>query len=188
MLIVVLSLVAAIGCQAPAQPANPTMARVGVSSEEDRDQLWQSIEDTLRDHYFQVDREDRLAGIITTEPKISAQWFEFWRAQPQPAYYWWESNLNTVERKAEVNLKPAAEGETTEVTVQVNRFKYNLEERQIDNSAAALRLYSGGAPTVSGKTERAQESGYWIHLGRDEYMERLLLDKIRDRYEDLRSE
>jgi hypothetical protein len=160
------------------------MANVQVPAEGDREQLWQSIEDTLRDHYFELEREDRFTGIITTEPETSAQWFEFWRPQPQPDYYWWEANINTIQRKVEVHWTPLEEEEAINLRVRVDRFGYNLEERQIDNSAAALRLYSVGAPTISGETESAAESGYWSHLGRDEYMERLLLDKIRDRYEE----
>ncbi len=181
--VVILVALAAVtpGCTAPAQPTEPTMARVALEAPVEYERLWQTAGDVLRDHYFQLDRVDRGNGIITTMPETSAGWIELWRPQPQPAYYWWEANLHTVQRKATVSISPAEGPGAYEVRVQVDRYRFSLEERQIDNPAGALRLYSNAAPTTSGRLARVAESSHWVPLGRDGDMEQRLLAAIMKR-------
>src|SRR5438034_1482151 len=45
----------------------------------DFDQLWNACEDSARHFGFILDRLDRRAGLITTQPLVSKQFFEFWR-------------------------------------------------------------------------------------------------------------
>ena len=176
---------AAAGCQAPAQPEGPAIAYVRVDAPADRDLLFDAAGDTLRQYRFELDRQDRLAGMITTFPDTSASWFEFWRVQPTPAYYWAESNLQTIQRQATVQLRPTEQVDLLELDVQVDRYRYGLEERQIDNAAAAMRLFSSAAPTASGQMERAEDSGHRVLLGRDAQLERKLINAIVAKYETL---
>ena len=172
-----------VGCQAPAPADGPTRHRVAAADDADLDLLWDAVGRTLERYAFRLDRQDRLAGVVTTHPETSAHWFEFWRPQPEPAYYWMESNLHTIQRKAQVQLTRVADLDAYEVDVTVQRYKYNLEERQIDDPAAALRMFGSAAPTVSGRQRTAAESAYWTELGRDEPMERALLASILTRYD-----
>lgn len=170
------------GCHAPAAPTTPTVARVTAGDPEQIDCLWQAGDKALRRYNLQPDRQDRTEGIIVTRPETSAAWFEFWRAQPEPAYAWWESNINTIRRQATLTIQPVA-GPEYEVTVQVDRYRYSLSERQIDNPAAALRLFGGLAPGIeSGRLETQAESGRWLPLGRDACMEQAILSNILKRY------
>lgn len=198
-IIIVLTLAAiglAIGCEAPPPPEEPTVAIFTAESPEDYERLFLTIEDTLRDHYLPPDRRDRLAGVITTERDTSAHWFEFWRPQPEPAYYWWESHLQTIQRQAEVEINPLPREGDYEVGLEVNRYRHNLEERQVDNAAGAMRLYSRSTPTyrsealygtaVGRRDPRGQdpgERGYWSLLGRDAFMERRLMTAIAQAYD-----
>ncbi len=168
----------AIGCQAPPQPEGPTLERVSVAQPEDRDTLWTAACDTLRDRSFRLDRQDKVNGVLTTFPETSAQGFELWRPQPQPAYYWWEANMQTIARQATVQLVSGEQPDEIRIDVKVERLRYRLEERQIDNAAGAMRLYSADAPTVSGERAKPSETGRWYSLGRDAHMERILLDRI----------
>ncbi len=172
----------AFGCHEPAQPTAPTVARIAAQTPEQLEELWESAGDTLRAHYFRLDRQDRNEGVITTYPETSANWFEWWRPQPQPAYYWAEANLHTMQRQATVQIKPAADHGSYDVGVEIERYRYSLEERQIDNSAAALRLFSGGAPTESGQRLSPAESSHWVRLGRDAALEERLLSTLLRRY------
>src|SRR5512144_504663 len=86
----------AAGCSAPPCPTEPTITRVSAQSPEAYEHLWTAAGDTLRANYFRLDRQDRLEGVISTFPATSAQFFELWRPQPEPAYYWAESNLHTI--------------------------------------------------------------------------------------------
>jgi hypothetical protein len=104
------------------------------------------VGDTLRAQYFRLDRQDRLEGIITTHPETSAQFFELWRPQPETVATWAGANLQTIQRAAKITIKPAGEAGAYELAVQVDDARYSLPERQIDNSAGALRLYSADAP------------------------------------------
>lgn len=172
----------AAGCHAPPQPETHTVARVTVETPDEYEQLWQAATDTLQRHWFRPDRQDRREGVITTHPDTSAHWFEWWRPQPQPAYYWGEANLHTIQRQATVRIRPSDEQGTCTLDVLIDRYQYSLEERQIDNPAVALRLYSSAAPTTSGQMVKPAESSHWIHLGRDEQMECALLASILRRY------
>lgn len=169
---------ACAGCRAPIPPTTTTVERVALPTNDDYDRLWDAACDTLHDFRFRLDRQDRANGVITTHPETTAQGFEPWRPQPQPAYYWTEANLHTIQRRATVQLLPTEQKGEYQLDVKVERWRYRLEARQIDNSAGALRLYSADAPTASGLGEKPSESGYWILLGRDEPMEQVLLSKI----------
>jgi len=172
----------AAGCHKPASPGTPTVARVTAQTPDDYQELFQAVADTLRRYYLPPDRQDRGRGVITTHPVTSAHWFEWWRPQPQPAYLWSEANLHNIRRQATVHIHPTDEQGTCELDVQIDRYRQSLEERQIDNPAAVLRLYSSAAPTVSGQSLKPDESADWIHLGRDQRMERAVLAAILRRY------
>ena len=185
--LVALALGMASGCQLPPEPAEPTVERVAVGSDQDRERLWEAVGDALRAHFFRLDRQDRVAGVITTLPETTAQATEFWRPQPQPAYYWLESNIHTIRAQATVNVPPAPSddplGAALPIEVRVERYRYRLPERQVDNPAAAMRIFSADAPTVTtGRMERPSETGRWIPIGRDAEMERRLLADILKRY------
>jgi len=174
------------GCQAPSEPAGPTVERVAARSQDDLQALFEAACDTLRAYAFRIDRQDRVNGVITTHPETTAQGFEFWRPQGRSAYTWLEDNLHTVREQVTVRIRTEPSSADTEgspcVEVEVERFRYRLPERQIDNPAAAMRIFSADAPTVAGRLERPSKTGYWIRLGRDEAMEHSLLAGILRRY------
>jgi len=170
---------------------------VSADGPERYEQLFTAAEDILRSYYLQPDRKDRQEGVITTHRDTTGNWFEFWRPQPRPAYYWAESNLHTIQREATVHICRGSTPGTYDIDVQVDRYRYRLDERQVDNPAGALRLFSSDAPTYFGRTlygtatETTNASGnlklddasYWIHLGRDESMENAILAAIMKRYD-----
>jgi hypothetical protein len=169
------------GCRAPVAPTTPTSMRVTVQTPEEMESLWTAANTTLRRHYLEPDRQDRIDGVIVSKPETTGVWFEWWRPQPKPAYAWWEANLQPVRRQATINIKPVARPEY-ELSVEVDRYKYSLEERQIDNPAAALRLYSAEAPTQAGRMERPSQTARWLPEGRDGEMEQAILSGILRRY------
>ncbi|MBI4578906.1 MAG: hypothetical protein HY718_04335 [Planctomycetes bacterium] len=174
-------LVLATGCQAPAEPAGPTVARVTIDSPDAYEALWQTADNTLRRYWLAPDRQDRVAGVMVSRAETTAAWFEFWRPQPKPAYAWWESNLHAVRRQATIHIEPQQKPEY-EISVQVDRFQYSLEERQVDRAAGTLRLYSDVAPTASGRLEKPSQTGRWLPLGRDGEMEHDILQDILQHY------
>lgn len=179
----VLSCAILAGCARPPEPVTPTIARVELQTPEAYGDLWEAAAESLRHNYFRLDRQDRTEGVLTTVPETSANWFEVWRPQPKPGYYWWESNIATVQRTATIHFRAASsQPGDYELDVEVQRQRFNLVERQVDNSAAALRLYSNAAPTTEGHQERPSQTVRWIPLGRDQVLEERLLAEIMDRY------
>ncbi|MCL2329802.1 MAG: hypothetical protein FWC56_00700 [Phycisphaerae bacterium] len=185
------------GCQMPQEPTSPTQAHVEVSSPEALESLWKSADKTLRDYAFEPDRQDRAEGVIVTRPETAAAWFEFWRPQPTPAYTWWESNLHPIRQQVTVTIQPVAADPTADsavaseasamvsgyqVMVVVDTYRYSLTERQIDNPAAALRMFSHLAPTETGRRERQSVAGRWLPLGRDGALEEAILQRILKHY------
>jgi hypothetical protein len=177
-----LGVILAAGCQAPPQPSGPTIERVSLSTPADRDQLWEAVCQTLRDYAFRLDRQDKVNGVVTTLPETTAQGFEFWHPQPRPAYYWWEANLHTIQRQTTVQLLPGEQADETQLDMKIERLRYRLEERQVDNAAGAMRIFSAAAPTVSGRRAKPSKTGYWVPHGRDEQMEQTLLAAILRNY------
>jgi hypothetical protein len=178
-----LLITSAIGCQQmPPEPEGPTLGYVSGQVPEDREVLFESVISTMYRYYFEPDRQDRLEGIITSHPDTTANFFELWRPQPSDPYYWMEANTRTMSRTARVVLTHRqAEGDY-QLDVEIQRYKYNLRERQIDNAAGAMRLYSNSAPTYSGEIEKPSESAYWTLMGRDQFMEEAFLAALIERY------
>ena len=182
------------GCRAPVEPTAPSLARETVADPDQFETLWQATDKTLRRYALEPDRQDRTEGVIVTRPETSAAWFEFWRPQPTPAfaassnrrtaavYAWWEANLQTIRRQAKVIIQPTTAPEY-QIAVEVERYRYSLGERQIDNPAAAMRLFGNLAPTeVTGRRQRQAESSRWLPLGRDGELEQAILTDILKRY------
>jgi hypothetical protein len=179
----VTGLVAIIGCNPPAEPEGPTVDRVAAQNPDEFNRLWAATEETLIENYFELDRQDRLAGVITTYPETTAAGFELWRPQPQDPYLWWEANLHTIQRRATVTLQPIETPGDYEVGVRVDRYQYSMEERQIDNPAGARRMFSSQAPTETrGEMAMPGETSHFIALGRDPMREEELLSGIIQRY------
>ncbi|MBN1490121.1 MAG: hypothetical protein JXA69_09405 [Phycisphaerae bacterium] len=171
------------GCQAPPPAEGPTMARISLAAPDEVDQLWATAADVLRAHNLWPDRQDRAAGVMTSFPDTSASFFEFWRPLPTSAFGRAEANLQTVRRKAEVRIEPAADDSPDyNVSVRVDVSRYCSVERQATSSASAFQIFGAKLPTVEGRTESRQASAYWLDLGRDERMESALLDRILNRY------
>ncbi len=173
------------GCQAPDAPEGPARMTVQMASEDDRSRLWKAATDILEEHYFELDRVDRLEGIITTRPETAGNWFELWRPQSPEPYHWWENNIHTMQRTATVRIVPQNTPDAVDLEVEVRRHKYHLEERAIDNAAAALRLYSSDVPTTTGQMASLARTSYTTDAGRAPRYELDLLNAILLRYQQI---
>jgi hypothetical protein len=171
-----------VGCQAPAAPTGPTVARVAVTDDAQFDQLWETTADVLRAHNLWPDRQDRAARVMTTLPDTSPSWFEFWRPFPTSDFGRLEANIQTVRRQAEVRFAPTPSKQEYELSVRVDVERYCLLERQATDAASAFQIFGAKLPTAEGRTEPRQSGAYWQPLGRDGTMELALLDRILRRY------
>jgi len=163
------------GCQQPIQPEGPSATQLTGA---DFEQLWQTGLEVLRRYNFRPDRQDRRAGVITTHPTTSAQWFEFWRPEVGGDFQAAEANLHTVRRQATVHIRPAAEQGQIYVSTQVDVYRYSAPERQVTTASGALQIFGEKLPTAEGEMGPQAAAAYWVPLGRDSRLEDELLRRI----------
>jgi len=167
--------VLAVGCQRPTWDIATPTPRLTVNKDA-FDVSWDETLDVLCDHNFEPDRQDVRAGIITTYPTVSAQFFEFWRADAQGFYPWLESSLHTIRRWAEVRFVPVDGRFTIEVIVHVERK--SQPERQVTSSTGSLQVFREDLPTYTGEKVSGKKAERWVDLGTDRRLEKYLLEKI----------
>ncbi len=176
-IIVIAVVSAAGGCQQPVVPEQASTLAMRADGELAFTRLWESCLDVLRAQRFRIDREDLRAGVITTFPETSQQFFEFWRHDVDTAYDFAEASLRTVRRRVTVQLTPAVQPGTYELTVTVDKERMHLPERQVTNAAAALRIFGTGLPSTAGLPV-GKEPATWTFESRDYALEQRLCGLI----------
>ncbi|MCZ6653247.1 MAG: hypothetical protein O7D91_09500 [Planctomycetota bacterium] len=181
----VIGIVSFVGCHRPAAPQGPTQGTVLAASDDNFRGLWEACQAVLRRHRFEIDRKDLRAGLITTFPQTSQHFLEFWRHDVDTPYDLAESSMRTVRRSVTIQIsKPQDEGEYV-IDVTVNKERFHAVERQINNAAAALRVFSTDLPSTAGRKFDPATDMTWTPEGRDAAMENRLLDLIRRRCDTL---
>lgn len=170
------------GCVDPPSDYAPIEADVVVESDTDFDELWEMALRVLRRRGLTPERQDRRAGVITTKPITTQQWFEFWRHDAMGPYQWVESSMHTIQRLAVVRFKPQPDRNRYRVTVRVDVFRHSAPERQVTTPSSALMMYSEKLPTEEGELRHPNENLHWVRLGRDPRMESVLLRRILSHY------
>ena len=161
------------GCGAMVPPAP-------VSADANYNALWNASLQVLRDHRFEVDRNDPREGVITTYPLLGRHWFECWRSDAMTAGDVLEGTLQTIHRQAAVTLRPipaGAEGAAGryEVTVEVRTTRSDRPRPQIDRAGEAYRVF------LNPKSQHPQGPAApeaQVYLGRDANLEYYLQEKI----------
>ena len=157
----------------------PAVARADAA---EFDRLWNACRRAVQSRSFVVDRVDLRGGVMTTFPQVSKQVFEFWRndAGTFPAVM--ESTLGTVRRFVRFEVVRREDG-TYEATPKVVVERYAQAERRV-TSVARYTEVLGVDPLQEGSRARDRLGAdlpvaYWYALGRDEPLERQIVDDIR---------
>lgn len=134
----------------------------------DFETLWAACESAVQAKLFELDRQDRRLGVLTTKPMVSAQWFEIWRPELKSCYDIAESSLATMRRTVRFEFEKLGENEfVVRPTVLVER--YSQAERRVTSSALYRSVH--GRPNVRGTPESDRgvylPSSYWYPVARD---------------------
>ncbi len=173
-----LALITAAGCHQPQVNVARYLVPQAELCEAEYQLVFQAANDVLRKHRFRLDQTDLRTGRITTYHVGSRHFFEFWRQDVATAYDAWEATLTSIRRRAAVEIRSAPAGAGCRVAVTVEKQRFSTPERQVTNSAAAAHYLGRTLPTfATGKPLQPQDS-YWIDLGRDPEMERILRKEI----------
>ncbi len=166
----------------------------------DRDFMWDQLVDVV-DDYFQIEQEDRVKligneptpGRIDTFPLTGATLLEPWHGDTVNCYERLESTLQSIRRRAFVNVTPFPQGYLVDVTVTKEledvalpikasagaaTFRYDTSlERDTEFNVDPNRIPGDPARPNGPRTPTAG----WIPLPRDTALEQVMLTKIQSR-------
>ncbi len=163
------------------QPANAT------AQSDDFQMLFSASEDTARDFLFRIDRVDYRAGLLTTRPMVSKQWFEFWRSDVRTWTDLEESSLATIRRTVRFEFARLDEG-TYRVTPKVLVERQTVAESRVTSAVAYRRVFQNEVDARRrARGTRESDVGvrlparYWTPTGRDPALEQALVRSIERR-------
>lgn len=169
-------LLAASGCAtmpgyARVAPSNPVFVRA-----QNEEAAWERTVDVIHDYFFEIERENKLDGVIETRYKTGASIAEPWHRDSASLNARLESTLQSIRRKAYVSITPTQDG----FFVSVEAFK------ELEDVTGAAN-FAGGATFLDNNplqrdlslvVGQATPSG-WIPKGRDADLEASMLDSIQ---------
>lgn len=147
------------------------------------DAMWDQIVDVV-DNYFDIQTEQRVrqageiltVGRIDTAPRTGATYLEPWRGDAADTYEKAHDTLQTIRRRAVVQVVPAGDVFQIEVTV----FKELEDLARPEYSTAGAATFRNDASFVRIEEPvgvQATTKG-WIPLGRDAALEQTILQEI----------
>ena len=150
--------------------SNPLFIRAN-----NHDEAWERTVDVVHDYLFEIERENKLGGVLETRYKTGASLMEPWHADSVGTDNRLESTLQSIRRKAYVSVTPVDGGYLVGVEAH----------KELEDVAKAANLQ--GAATflddnilqrdLNAVVGQATPSG-WIAKGRDEALEQSMLKSI----------
>lgn len=168
----------AVGCVVCAGCAStePMLAENPVFVPGDAETVWNTTVDVVND-YFVIERESRVDGRITTMPQIGATVLEPWRGDAANSQERWEGTLQSIRRRAFVQVTPADGGYF--VGVEVFKELEDLPRPQFaDAGPANFRHDFSPKRYAEVVTPTAAPKG-WIAVGRDMALENRILCRLQ---------
>jgi hypothetical protein len=104
--------------------------------------LWLASQEVLRKYHFTINRQDRRAGLITTEPLTGQQFFEWWRKDAVTREALADSSLKTLHRSVTVRIQPIRPGaDEYEPIVEVTVAKPPTVSVELHSTGAAYGMF-----------------------------------------------
>lgn len=137
--------------------AKPSVSQVHGSF----DGLWEACEQTAHEYLFKIDRRDQRSGLLTTEPMITRQWWEWWRKDAGTFRDTQEATIANIRRTIFFQFKKDG-NDAYSVTPRILVEK----ESKVDPK---YKQDIEGPPT------------YWYSIRRDEVLEKKVANSIKER-------
>jgi hypothetical protein len=150
-------------------------------------QVMETAEDVLAKMRFTIEKADAESGFIRTRPLAGAQFFEFWRSDNVGPENQLESNLHSIRRIAELNIR--AQDDELFISCEVQVHRLSLPERQVSSSARAYGIFSQSTSSLQKLSlSPEQKAGFaWIDLGRDDLLAAEILKRIEQQIDSKRA-
>ncbi|MEO6434498.1 MAG: hypothetical protein ABIP55_01900 [Tepidisphaeraceae bacterium] len=152
----------------------------------DFETLWRACEDAARRFGFRPDRQDFRRGVLTTEPLISKQFFEFWRGDVVTASDLADSSIATHRRTLRFEIQKAGDDKFT-ATPRVVVERHAQSERPVTSSVYLRNVFRTQKPRDRSYGTAETDRGvylprqYWYATGRDEALEQQVARKVESR-------
>lgn len=126
------------GCQPqhlkPFDPG-PTSA-----AEQNFEALWQSARRVLKRRGFELDRQDRRDGVITTYAATSGHFFELWRKDAATIFHQRENAMQKIMRAVKVTLRRVKDTNRYDLNVEILMARSNKPPAQLTDSSQAMEI------------------------------------------------
>lgn len=174
MLIAAVLLAAVNGCATIQNSGGPVSNPLFVRAN-NHEVAWERTVDVVHDYLFEIERENKLGGVIETTYKTGASVLEPWHPDSVGTDNRLESTLQSIRRKAYVSVTPVEGG-----------YMIGVEaHKELEDVAKAANLQ--GAATflddnvlqrdLNAVVGQATPSG-WVSKGRDEALEQSMLKSL----------
>lgn len=154
-------------------------------AEKDFEAVWQAARQTLRTYRFELDRQDRRAGLITTAPMTGVHFFEVWRRDAARPIDLGESTVQTIHRTARVSIRPVnADAQTYQAHVEVLLRRSDRPTPQVTSTSEAYGLFHISGSRKQRRSllldsgEPGQGREHFVDLGPDRALEAKLTSEI----------
>lgn len=180
LLLVMIACVRMVGCAAarPSASDNPVFVRANNS-----DYVWDRTVNVVHD-YFDIARENRTIGsqpgVIETEYKVGASLLEPWHHDSQGFEARTESTLQSIRRRAIVNVTPAEGGYY--INVEVIKELEDVPTSPGATPAAATFQQSNPLRRDFDLVVGQSAPQGWILLGRDQLLESAILSDMQQAF------
>jgi hypothetical protein len=174
LLVVILAGLVLAGCRTPGPAASRVDVQLG--DEETYRQFWLHAISSVRHFGYDLDRADPAAGVITSRPLTSKQWFEFWRNDTLAAGQVFEASLHTIRRQIRLTVQPTPNKEEYLVSAVVDVERQERAERQVTTPANVMQAFNPKSTLTADSADG--RSVLWVNLGRDPVLEAALLKQV----------
>jgi hypothetical protein len=153
-------------------------------AQQDFEAVWQASRSVLGRYRFQLDRQDRRAGVITTLPMTGAYVLEPWRRDAVRPVDLGESTVQTIYRTARVTIRPSRpEAKTYDAQVEVLLTRSDRSTLDVTSTSDAYSLFTlGGGRKARERTPMGAAGlpgqGDLVSLGHDRALEAKLTAEI----------
>ncbi|QDT35473.1 hypothetical protein Mal48_47500 [Thalassoglobus polymorphus] len=144
--------------------------------------VWERAIDVLHDFNFEIERENRLAKVVQTSPKVGASLFEPWHKDAVGYSSRLEGTLQSVRRTVQISMQQNEQGGGYLVSVAAYKEKEDLPGIAANSPGAATFEESKPLNRDLNPVVGQSSPSRWIPAGRDPLLEQAIIAKLHSVY------
>ncbi|MHC4186907.1 MAG: hypothetical protein ACYSRQ_01830 [Planctomycetota bacterium] len=150
----------------------------------EKQEVIQTAQEILGQMHFRIDKADESAGYIRTLPLEGGQFFEFWREDNIGGYNFSESNLQSLHRVVELEVRPQEGRMCVEGTART--YRLSLPESGNINVNQAYEVFTSDQSRLQEfeLSDEQKENMAWVELGEDEALSSEILRRIETAFKE----